>query len=124
MDALPSELQSLSKFTFQKKLKQRLVELLAKAVPYNDLAQKHINDYWSYISLLDIIPKDLKKLLKSTSTPEQITIAEQAKNRNISIGHSAFLIEKAVHRDIYNLFRNEIADAPTVEKKTEKILLG
>ena len=27
-------------------------------VPYNDLAQKHIIDYWSYISLLDAIPKD------------------------------------------------------------------
>ena len=46
--------------------------------------------------------------------PEQITIAEQAKNRNIAIGQSSVLI------DIYNLFRNEIADAPTVEKKLKK----
>ena len=30
-------------------------------VPYNDLAQKHIIDYWSYISLLDAIPKTGKK---------------------------------------------------------------
>ena len=78
-------------------------------VPYNDLAQKHIIDYRSYISLLDAISKDWKKILKSTRTPEQITIAEQS-----------VLIEKAVHRDIYNLFRNEIADAPTVEKKQLK----
>ena len=33
-------------------------------VPYNDLAQKHIIDYWSYISLLDAIPKDWKKNFK------------------------------------------------------------
>ena len=52
--------------------------------------------------------------------PEQITIAEQAKNRNIAIGQSSVLIEKAVHRDIYNLFRNEIADTPTVEKKLKE----
>ena len=52
--------------------------------------------------------------------PEQITIAEQAKNRNIAIGQSSVLILKAVHRDICNLFRNEIADAPTAEKKTKK----
>ena len=30
-------------------------------VLYNDLAQKHIIDYWSYISLLDTIPKDWEK---------------------------------------------------------------
>ena len=30
-------------------------------VPYNDLAQKHLIDYWSYISLLDAIPKDWEK---------------------------------------------------------------
>ena len=30
-------------------------------VPYNNLAQKHIIDYWSYISLLDAISKDWKK---------------------------------------------------------------
>ena len=64
--------------------------------------------------------KDWKKILKSTRTPEQITIAEQAKNKNIAIGQSSVLILKAVHRDIYNLFRNEIADAPTVERKLKK----
>ena len=89
-------------------------------VPYNDLAQKHIIDFWSYISLLDAIPKDWKIFLKSSRMPEQITTAEQAKNRNIAIGQSSVLIEKAVHRDIFNLFRNEIADAPTVEKKLKK----
>ena len=61
-----------------------------------------------------------KKILKSSRMPEQITIAEQAKNRNIAIGQSSVLIEKAVHRDIYNSFRNEIADASTVEKKLKK----
>ena len=89
-------------------------------VPYNDLAQKHIIDYWSYISLLDAIPKDWKKILKSTRMPEQITMAEQAKNRNIAIGQSSVIIEKAVHIDIYNLFGNEIGDAPTAGKKLKK----
>ena len=91
-------------------------------VLYNDLTQKHIIDYWSYISLLDAIPKDWKNILISTRMPEQITIAEQAKNRNITIGQSSVLIEKAVHRDIYNynLFRNEIAHTPTVEKKIKE----
>ena len=38
-NALPSDFQNLSKFTFQKKLKHRLVELLAKADDYLEITQ-------------------------------------------------------------------------------------
>ena len=38
-NALPSEFRNLSKFTFQKKLKHRLVELLAKADDYLEITQ-------------------------------------------------------------------------------------
>ena len=38
-NALPSDFRNLSKFTFQKKLKHRLVELLAKADDYLEITQ-------------------------------------------------------------------------------------
>ena len=57
-----------------------------------------------------------KKKFKIYQNARTNNNSRTSKNRNIAIGQSLVLIEKAVHRDIYNLFRSEIADAPTVEK--------
>ena len=54
-------------------------------VPYNDLAQKHIIDYWSYVSLQDPIPKDWKKNIKvyqNARTNNNSRTSEKRKNRH------------------------------------------
>ena len=57
-------------------------------VLYNDLAQKDIIDYWSYISLLDAIPKDWKfffKVYQNARTNNNSRTSKKQKHRHRTI---------------------------------------
>ena len=75
-------------------------------IQYNKLANKKILiDHWSCISLVDAIPKDWKKIFKSTTSMHEPVTLTHVGNNNVTLGQLSVQIEKATHKDIYNIFR-------------------
>lgn len=84
---------------------------------YNELAQEFEIDHWLFISLVDAIPKDWKKILKPTTSMHEPVTMTHVGNNNVTIGQSSVQIVKATHKDIYNIFREKAAILPTKENK-------
>ena len=84
-----------------------------------DIKSKFNVDDWSYISLIDAIPRDWKIILKSeTDNPtSRAATLEENVDYTLNIGGRTLKTEKLTNKLIYNSLRNKVSEKNQLQKR-------
>ena len=85
-----------------------------------DIKRKFNVDDWSYISLVDAIPRDWKIILKSETDNRinRTATLEENIDYTINIGERTLKIDKLTNKLIYNSLRNKVSKKNNDRKET------